>query len=100
MAFDNNYFVYIVCNKWKNVLYTGITNDIERRMYEHENGLNKGFTKRFNCKFLIYYEHFTDVMHAIDREKEIKKFRREKKDKIITAFNPDWEFLNENIAGI
>ena len=93
----HNYFVYMVTNKHKNVLYTGVTNDLQRRIYEHENGLLPGFTKKYNCHFLIYYEHFQYIEHAIDREKEIKKWRREKKDQLITSFNPDWIFLNEEI---
>ena len=100
MALFHNYFVYIMTNKHKNVVYTGITNDIERRVYEHETGAHKGFTKKYNCHYLIYYEHFTYIEHAIDREKEIKKWRREKKDRLITSFNPQWRFLNKEIEGI
>ena len=70
------------------------------RVYEHETGKFKGFTKKYNCHYLVYYEHFTFIEHAIDREKEIKKWRREKKDRLITAFNPEWRFLNDEIAGI
>ena len=74
MSLSHNYFVYIMTNKHKNVVYTGVTNDIERRVYEHETGANKGFTKKYNCHYLVYYEHFTQIEHAIDREKEIKKW--------------------------
>jgi len=95
----HNYFVNIVTNKNKSVLYIGVTNDLQRRTYEHENGLIQGFTKKYNCNFLIYYEHFQQVEDAISREKEIKKWRREKKENIIKAFNPDWKFLNEEIYG-
>jgi len=87
-------------NKHKNVVYVGVTNDIERRVYEHETGENKGFTKKYNCHYLVYYEHFTNIEDAIDREKEIKKWRREKKDSLISSFNPEWNFLNDEIEGI
>ena len=100
MALFHNYFVYIMTNKHKTVVYTGVTNDLERRVYEHETGEYKGFTKRYNCHYLVYYEHFTNIEHAIDREKEIKKWRREKKDKLIISFNPNWNFLNDKIDDI
>ncbi len=100
MALFHNYFVYIMTNKHRTVLYTGVTNDLERRVYEHETGEQKGFTKKYNCHYLVYYEHHTHVEHAIDREKEIKKWRREKKNKLITAFNPEWRFLNGEIENI
>jgi|TARA_B100001964_G_C13966481_1_gene479968 putative endonuclease len=87
-------------NKNKTVLYTGVTNDIERRVYEHETNEFKGFTKRYNCHYLVYYEHTTSIEEAIDREKEIKKWRREKKDRLIALFNPQWLFLNDQIENI
>uniref|UniRef100_UPI003217DA5B GIY-YIG nuclease family protein n=1 Tax=uncultured Draconibacterium sp. TaxID=1573823 RepID=UPI003217DA5B len=94
---DYNYFVYVVTNKNKTVLYIGVTNDLQRRVYEHENGLLPGFTKKYNCHFLIYYEHFQNIDDAIAREKEIKKWRREKKENLINDINPDWKFLNSQI---
>ena len=94
------HLLYIVTNKYKTVVYVGVTNDIERRIYEHEKGINVGFTKRYNCHYLVYYEHFTDINHAIDREREIKKWRREKKNKLISSKNPRWKFLNNDISGI
>ena len=100
MSRQYNFFVYIMTNKHKNVVYTGLTNDLERRVYEHKTGAYKGFTKKYNCHYLVYYEHFTFIEHAIDREKEIKKWRREKKDRLITAFNPKWRFLNDEIGEI
>ncbi|KAF0239152.1 MAG: putative endonuclease containing a URI [Prolixibacteraceae bacterium] len=92
---DHNYFVYILTNKNKTVLYIGVTNDLQRRTYEHENGLLPGFTKKYNCHFLIYYEHFQNIDDAIAREKELKKWRREKKENLINEFNADWKFLNK-----
>lgn len=100
MSRQYNFFVYIMTNKHKNVVYTGVTNDLKRRVYEHETGEFKGFIKKYNCNYLVYYEHFTFIEHAIDREKEIKKWRREKKDRLISAFNPEWRFLNNEIENI
>jgi putative endonuclease len=87
-------------NKNKTVLYLGVTNDLERRIYEHETGQFRGFTKKYNCHYLVYYEHFTNIEYAIEREKEIKKWRREKKDRLISSFNPAWRFLNKEIENI
>jgi len=75
----------------------GVTNDLQRRIYEHQHGLIPGFTKIYNCQYLIYYEYFQNIEHAIEREKEIKKWRREKKENIINSKNPDWKFLNDEI---
>lgn len=93
----NNYQVYIMTNKYKTVLYVGVTKDLKRRVYEHQNSLIEGFTKKYNCHFLIYYEHFTRLDFAINREKQIKKWRRSKKEELIKLFNPEWKFLNEDI---
>jgi putative endonuclease len=94
---DHNYFVYIVTNKNKTVLYIGVTNDLQRRIYEHENELLLGFTQKYNCHFLVYYEHFQNIEDAITREKELKKWRREKKENLIIESNPEWRFLNNEI---
>ncbi|MFV0589948.1 MAG: GIY-YIG nuclease family protein [Draconibacterium sp.] len=67
---DHNYFIYMVTNKNRTVLYLGVTNDLQRRIFEHENGIVPGFTKRYNCQFLIYYEHFQKIEEAIEREKK------------------------------
>lgn len=90
-------YVYIMTNKHKNVLYIGITSNLGQRVTQHENGHYDGFTKKYNCHFLIYYEHFNDIELAIAREKQIKKWRREKKNKLISSFNPEWHFLNEDV---
>ncbi|OFY50245.1 MAG: endonuclease [Bacteroidetes bacterium GWF2_41_31] len=97
---DHNYFVYIMTNFTKTVLYTGVTNDLERRIYEHYTGYNEGFTKKYNCKYLIYYEHYTFIDEAIEREKQIKRWRRRKKEFLINTINPSWKFLNDDIEGI
>jgi putative endonuclease len=94
---QHNYYVYIVTNKHRSVVYSGVTNNLQRRVYEHENGLIPGFSKKYNCHYLIWYERFQYIQHAIDREKEIKKWRREKKNRLIKDFNPTWRFLNEEI---
>lgn len=94
---DHNYFVYIVTNKNKTVLYIGVTNDLERRTYEHEKGLLPGFSQKYNCNYVVYYEYFQSIEDAIEREKQIKKWRREKKKNLIRTFNPEWLFLNEKI---
>jgi putative endonuclease len=79
------------------VIYTGITNDLARRIYEHKNKMVPGFTKRYNIHKLLYFEHTTDVNVAINREKEIKKWRREKKNSLINSINPTWIDLGNNL---
>ena len=71
------FFVYILTNKYKRVIYIGVTNDLSRRLHEHETGKNLGFTHKYNCKYLIYYEQFEDIRHAIVREKKLKHWCRE-----------------------
>ena len=92
----HNYTVYIIANDIKSVIYIGVTNQIERRIYEHlQNKGNKStFAGRYSCYNLVYYELHSNIEHAIEREKEIKKWRREKKDQLITDFNRNWDFLN------
>jgi putative endonuclease len=94
-----NFYVYIVTNPDSSVLYVGVTNDLRRRLYEHaENKGNKNsFAGKYYCYNLVYYEHFTYIEYAIAREKEIKKWRREKKDRLIESLNPEWRFLNEEV---
>jgi putative endonuclease len=97
---SHNYFVYIITNKYKTVLYTGVTNDLKRRLLEHENDVKtvkKHFTGKYNVYFLIYYERFQYIEHAIEREKQIKGWLRSKKEQLISEFNPEWRFLNEEI---
>ena len=94
---DHNYFVYIMTNKNKTVLYIGVTRDFLNRIFEHENGIIPEFTKKYNCHYLVYYEHFQNINEAIDREKQLKKWRREKKEQLISTFNNDWRLLNAQI---
>ena len=91
----NTYYIYFMTNKNKTVLYIGVTNDLKRRVYEHSNGLINGFTKKYNCHYIIYWEEFNDIDQAIEREKVLKKWRREKKENLINQVNPNWEFKNE-----
>ena len=92
------YYVYILSNNHKNVIYTGVTNDLIRRVYEHKNHLDKGsFTSRYNVENLVYYETTTDIDSAITREKQIKGWNRKRKEKLIEANNPDWNDLYESI---
>lgn len=89
-----SYYVYILTN-WNNkVMYVGITNNLIRRIYEHKNKLVKGFTEKYNVSKLVYFEETRDVIAAISREKEIKKWRREKKDQLVNRVNPTWKDLN------
>jgi putative endonuclease len=94
-----SYYVYILTNKNKNVLYTGVTNDLKRRVWEHLNQQDnkKSFTYRYNCFFLVYYEEHRNINRAIEREKEIKGWKRFKKENLIDNFNPGWKFLNNEI---
>ena len=92
------YYVYILTNNNKNVLYTGITNDLIRRVYEHKNHLDKGsFTDKYNVENLVFYEYTSDVTAAIEREKQIKSWSRKKKEKLISGKNPNWDDLYEMI---
>jgi putative endonuclease len=80
---------------WNNkVMYVGVTNNLERRVYEHKNKLVKGFTEKYKVDKLVYFEETSDVSAALAREKEIKKWRREKKDRLVMAMNPQWADLN------
>ncbi len=87
------YFVYIMVNRNNKVMYVGMTNDLYRRVQEHKTGQRAGFTKNYHVDKLVYYETFQDVNLAIAREKEIKKWRREKKDKLVEKNNPNWNEL-------
>ncbi len=89
------YYVYIITNKNNTVLYTGVTNNLERRMYEHKNKIVKGFTQKYNLYKLVYYETTTDVNIAIAREKSIKNLLRVKKESLINSMNPGWKDLME-----
>jgi putative endonuclease len=90
------YYVYLLTN-WNNyVIYVGMTNDLKRRLYEHKNKLIKGFTYKYNLNKLVYFEETQDVTAAIAREKEIKRWRREKKNQLVNGMNPNWDDLSSN----
>ena len=99
----HNYFVYILTNKVRTTLYVGVTNDLESRLIQHyanskiEN--TKKYAGKYNCYYLIYFERFPDINYAIEREKEIKKWRRAKKDRLINSKNNYWAFLNHPEKG-
>ena len=86
----NFYYVYILTNSYHNVLYTGVTNDLERRCYEHKKKIVKGFTQRYNVDKLVYFEVFDSIDQAIAREKQIKGYSRTKKNTLIDKFNKEW----------
>ena len=94
MPMTGTYYVYLLTN-WNNrVIYLGVTNNLERRLYEHKNKLVKGFTEKYNVNKLVYFEETQDVTAAIAREKEIKKWRREKKNQLVNRINPNWKDLS------
>ena len=84
----NRYWVYIISNKYMSTIYTGVTNDIVRRIWEHRSGNIRGFTSRYKCGWLLYYEEFSDINQAIAREKQIKGWKRDKKIELIISLNP------------
>ena len=89
------YYVYILTNRKQGVLYTGVTNNLERRIYEHKNKLISDFTSKYNLTILVYFEATIDVSAAIAREKQIKGWLRKKKIALIESQNPDWKDLSE-----
>ena len=92
---EKRFWVYIVADKPYGTLYVGVTNDLARRIYEHKNGICKGFTKRYRLKILVYYEEYPTMLDAIQREKKIKKWNREWKiHNLIHVQNPSWRDLS------
>ena len=89
--FQNTFYVYILTNKYNNVMYVGVTNNLTRRLYEHKNELIDGFTKRYHVHKLVYYESTGDPVSAIAREKEIKGWTRDKMNTLVESKNPNWE---------
>jgi putative endonuclease len=89
------YYVYILTNK-SGTLYVGVTNNLERRVYEHKNHLVEGFTKKYKIHKLVYYEDTSDINEAIIREKQLKGWLRRKKIELIESVNPEWKDLAEN----
>lgn len=95
----HNYYVYIITNRYRTTFYIGMTNNLKLRLQQHRKNIQlkrKTFAAKYNLEFLVYYENHTWVQDAIAREKELKKWRREKKLNLIKSFNPEFEFLNSH----
>ena len=98
MAVGKEYCVYIMTNTHNTVLYTGVSNNLTRRVYEHKNGLGGIFTKKYNVDKLVYYEVGDNIQSALAREKQIKGGSRKKKIDLINGMNPEWKDLYEEIT--
>ena len=96
LAGTHNYYTYILTNKNKTVLYTGVTNNLSIRLSQHRQS-KESFTSKYKCYHLIYYERFESIEFAIRREKEIKGWRRSKKTELINSENPEWKFLEDEL---
>lgn len=90
--------VYIMTNRNHTALYVGVTSDLPQRVHRHKTKYYKGFTSKYNIDKLVYFESFSKIMDAITREKQVKKYRREKKEALINAVNPDWKELDPNLG--
>ena len=97
----HNYYVYIITNKNKTVLYVGVTNNLSSRILQHEQNAkpfsHKSFAGKYNAFYLLYFEHYEWIEQAITREKELKGWRRLKKEALINTVNPKWKFLNDSL---
>ena len=94
---EKNFYIYIMANKHNTTLYTGVTNNLIRRVYEHKSKLVDGFTKRYNVDKLVYFEMFDRAEDAITREKQIKAGSRSRKIELIHSMNPPWDDLYEGL---
>ena len=92
---EKSYYVYLLANQNNKVLYIGVTNNIERRVFEHKNKLVKGFTEKYNVNKLVYFEQTSDVYSALSREKEIKGWLRIKKNALVESTNAAWSDLSD-----
>ena len=95
---SHEYYIYMLTNKYRNVLYIGVTNDLVRRVYEHRTDAVSGFTQRYGVHDLVYFESTDNVEAAIHREKRLKKWSREWKFNLIERKNPDWHDLYAGLA--
>jgi putative endonuclease len=93
---EKTYCVYILTNKNATTFYIGVTNDLPKRLFEHRNKLVHGFTSNYNLSRLVYYEATSDVMSAIEREKQLKHWSRDKKERLIERVNPHWNDLSDD----
>jgi len=94
---NNQYYLYIMTNNYNTVIYTGVTNNLQRRVYEHKSKLVEGFTKKYNVTKLVYYEIFDDSYTAISREKQIKAGSRQKKIDLVNSLNQEWKDLYDEL---
>jgi putative endonuclease len=94
-----NFFVYIMTNRLRTTIYIGVSNDLQRRVWEHQQGTIEGFTKQYRLTLLVYYEVFPEAAAAIAREKQLKNWRRTKKGALINTMNPEWSDLASEIFG-
>ena len=94
------YYVYILTNRNRTVLYIGVTNDLKRRLFEHENHLEEGFSDKYNVTYLVYFETYHCPKDAIAREKQLKGWTRLRKEELINSVNPKWRFLNRDVLRI
>ena len=97
MSEERTYYVYLLTSKNNRVIYVGVTNDLKRRVYDHKTKVVKGFTEKYIVNKLVYYGQTSDVITALSREKEIKKWRREKKNALVAQLNPRWNDLSNAV---
>jgi putative endonuclease len=93
LAMEKLSFIYLMGSASRRALYTGVTTNLQKRVFDHKNDLIEGFTSKYKCHRLVYFETFSNVINAIAREKEIKGSRREKKNKLVESQNPEWKDL-------
>lgn len=91
-------YIYFITNAHNNVLYIGVTNSLRRRIAEHKAKINKGFTYKYNCEKLVYYEKYDSIVDAIAREKQLKNWKREWKNELVNEFNPGWEDFSLSVG--
>ena len=92
------YYVYILTNKTNAVMYIGVTNNLQRRLYEHKNKLVDGFTQRYNVHKLVYFEQYSEINDALAREKQLKRWARAKKNLLVKSKNPNWEDWGDSLV--
>ena len=100
---SHTYYVYIITNSYRSTFYIGMTNNLGLRLGQHNENIERGiktFASKYNLKYLVYYEKFTWVQQAIEREKELKGWRRDKKLDLIRSFNANFEFLNDRFTNV
>jgi len=95
-----DYYTYILTNKTRSVLYIGMTNGLMKRVLQHRAGHTNGFSRRYHCNRLVYFEHYSKPSEAIAREKQLKGWRRNKKEDLIALRNPRWEDMAVSVLGL